>query len=72
MDIENYFLDVATHEEALRAAGFSDIRWHRPLLSPEGDAAYGREYWSDLLDHPPVILSSVSSDLLKRVRRVSP
>jgi ubiquinone/menaquinone biosynthesis C-methylase UbiE len=54
-EVENYFLSVETHEAALRAAGFRDIRWRRPLLSPEGKAAYGRDYWSDLLDHPPVI-----------------
>jgi hypothetical protein len=54
-DIENYFLGVETHQEALHAAGFHDIRWHPPLLSPEGKKAYGRNYWSDLLDHPPVI-----------------
>ena len=54
-DIENYFLDVETHEEALRGAGFRDIRGHRPVLSPEGEAASGQDYWSDLLDHPPVI-----------------
>jgi toxoflavin synthase len=53
-DDENYFLDVETHQEALRAAGFRDIRWHRPLL-PEGEAAHGRGYWSDLLDYLPVI-----------------
>jgi hypothetical protein len=47
-DIENYFLSVETHQEALRAAGFRGIRWHRPLLSPEGKGAYGRDYWSDL------------------------
>ena len=54
-DIENYFLSVETHEEALRAAGFRDVRWHQPMLSPEGDTAYGRDYWSALLDHPPLI-----------------
>ena len=53
--IENYFLSVETHQEALHAAGFRDIRWHRPLLSPEGKKAYRRDYWSDLLDHPPVV-----------------
>ena len=53
--VENYFLSVEIHEEALRAAGFRDIRWHRPMLSPEGDSAYGRDYWSALLDHPPLI-----------------
>jgi class 3 adenylate cyclase len=30
-------------------------RWHQPMLSPAGDAGYGRDYWSTLLDHPPVI-----------------
>jgi ubiquinone/menaquinone biosynthesis C-methylase UbiE len=52
--IENYFLGVQTHDQALRAAGFREIRWHRPSLSPEGKAAYGQEYWSELLDHAPV------------------
>jgi toxoflavin synthase len=58
--IENYFLSVQTHEEILRAAGFRDVRWHRPLLSPEGKAAYGQDYWSNLLDHPPVIFIECS------------
>jgi toxoflavin synthase len=44
--------------ESLRsanAAGFRDIRWHQPMLSPEGQSAYGSDYWSALLDHPPLI-----------------
>ena len=53
--IENYFLDSEIHEAALRAAGFRDISWHQPILSPEGVSAYGRDYWSALLDHSPVI-----------------
>lgn len=52
--IENYFLSVKTHEDALHAAGFRDIRWHRPLLSPQGEAAEGRDYWAAILDHPPI------------------
>ena len=54
-DIENYFLSFETHEEALRAAGFRDVCWHQPMLSSEGASAYGRDYWSALLDHPPLI-----------------
>jgi len=54
-NIENYFLDVAIHEEALHAAGFCDVRWHQPMLAPEGLSAFGRDYWSALLDRPPVI-----------------
>ncbi len=55
-DIENYFLSVRTHEQALHAAGFRAVRWHRPLLSPEGGAVYGQGYWSSLMDQPPLIL----------------
>ena len=52
--IENYYLSVRTHDEALRAAGFRAVRWHRPLLSPQGEADRGREYWAAILDHPPM------------------
>src|SRR4051794_4234589 len=56
LDIENYFLNVGIHEEALHAAGFRDVRWHQPMLSPDGAATYGHDYWSTLLDNPPFIL----------------
>ncbi len=52
--IENYYLDVACHEEAFRSAGFQTIRWHRPLLAPAGKAAYGGDFWSALLEQPPI------------------
>jgi ubiquinone/menaquinone biosynthesis C-methylase UbiE len=53
-DIENYFLDAAIHEEAFRAAGFREIRWHPPRLSPEGETAYPRGYWDVFLQHSPI------------------
>lgn len=53
-DIENYYLETAIHEAALKKAGFDDIRWHRPKVSPEGVEESGREHWADLLDHPPI------------------
>ena len=40
--------------KALRAAGFRQIRWHSPQLSPEGEAAFGRPFWNALLDHSPI------------------
>jgi toxoflavin synthase len=55
LTVENYYLDAATHERAFRAAGFREVRWHRPRLSPLGEAARGRAYWADFLDHAPVI-----------------
>lgn len=54
-DVENYCLGVEIHEKALRTAGFRDVRWYQPMLSPEGEATYGPDYWSTLLDHPPLI-----------------
>ena len=54
-EIENYFLDVSVHEEMFRSAGFRDIRWHVPGLSPEGVAVHGRDYWTCFMDHPPIV-----------------
>jgi ubiquinone/menaquinone biosynthesis C-methylase UbiE len=54
--VENYYLDTAIHETAFRSAGFREIHWHNPKLSPQGESEYGRGYWSNFLDHPPVIL----------------
>jgi ubiquinone/menaquinone biosynthesis C-methylase UbiE len=54
-DITNYYLSAATHEWALRAAGFKEIRWHAPRLSPAGAAVQGKEYWREFLEHPRVV-----------------
>ena len=53
-DIENYHLNVATHEAAFRNAGLREIHWLPPRLSPEGQLENSLEYWSDLLSSPPV------------------
>jgi len=55
IEVENYFLDVAAHEEALRDAGFCEVRWHQPRLSAAGAADFGRDFWATFLEHPPVI-----------------
>jgi toxoflavin synthase len=55
-EIENYHLDQAAHEAAFRAAGFREIRWHKPQLSPEGEAAGGRAFWADFLEQSPITL----------------
>ncbi len=54
--IEDYYWDVATYEEALFSAGFREVRWHRPRLSPEGEAAFEKDYWTTFLNHPPLTL----------------
>lgn len=53
-ELEDYFLDASIHEEAFRAAGFRDVRWHPPRLSPEGEAAFGRDFWETYLQNPPI------------------
>jgi len=53
-DIENYYLTPATHEEVLREAGFRDIRWHAPRLSPAGLTEHEQSFWAAFLAHPPV------------------
>lgn len=53
-EIENYYLSVATHEDVFRRAGFREIRWHSPRLSPEGLAGHDASYWATILDCPPV------------------
>lgn len=52
--IENYFLNVPTHEEAFRRAGFRQVRWHTPKLAREGLAEFDETYWADLMEHPPI------------------
>jgi toxoflavin synthase len=55
-EIENYYLDRAIHEAAFRAAGFRQVRWHEPQVSPEGEAEFGKPFWADFLTHPPITL----------------
>jgi len=54
--VENFHLDTATHEWALREAGFSGIQWHAAKLSPAEAEGPNREFWRDFFPDPPVIL----------------
>jgi ubiquinone/menaquinone biosynthesis C-methylase UbiE len=51
--VDNYHIDGAAHERALRAAGFGDVRWHKPRLDPAGNA--GQCDWTAMLEYAPVI-----------------
>jgi len=55
VEVENYDLPLPAHDDALAAAGFTAVRWHRPQLSPAGASAREPGFWQDFLDHPPVI-----------------
>jgi SAM-dependent methyltransferase len=53
--ITNYHLSVDTHEAALQTAGFQQVTWREPELSPEIVEATERQYWAEFLTHPPII-----------------
>ena len=53
--IENYHLDAETHVSAFREAGFSDVKWCMPQLSPTESGARA-EYWADFLRDSPIAL----------------
>ena len=55
VEVENYWLPATAYEEALRSAGFVDVRWQRPRTSPIAEVGHEPDYWRDFLDHPPVI-----------------
>jgi ubiquinone/menaquinone biosynthesis C-methylase UbiE len=55
VEVENYDLPASAYEEALRSAGFREVRWHDPALSPVGAAAFAEGFWDDFLDHPPIV-----------------
>jgi toxoflavin synthase len=58
--IENYHLDSATHEWALKEAGLSETRWHSMRLSPAEASGPDPDYWNDFFRDPPVILLTAS------------
>ncbi|MFQ4142625.1 class I SAM-dependent methyltransferase [Chlorogloeopsis sp. ULAP02] len=52
---DNYYLSIATHEWALRSAGFTEVRWQKPKVSPQGIEEFGQEFWQDFLECVPII-----------------
>jgi hypothetical protein len=53
-EVINYYLSMRTMDEAFRAAGLREVRWHAPEVSPEGIREFGREHWAEFLARPPV------------------
>jgi 2-polyprenyl-3-methyl-5-hydroxy-6-metoxy-1,4-benzoquinol methylase len=53
-EVRNYHRSMATMEEAFRAAGLREVRWHAPEVSPDGLRQFGRGYWADFLARPLV------------------
>lgn len=51
----NYHLSQATYEWAFRTVGFKEVRWHQPMVSPEGVQKFGKEFWQDFIDYSPIV-----------------
>ena len=50
---DNYYLSVEAHERALTAAGFREIEWVQPMLSP--DCTVVPADWNAFFVDPPII-----------------
>lgn len=53
--ITNYYLSIPIMEEAFATAGLREVRWHGPEVAAEGMAEFGKDFWADFLQHPPVV-----------------
>lgn len=49
--LQEYYYPRTTYEWACRTAGFQTIRWHRPMVSPEGLQKFGQEFWQDFVEN---------------------
>ena len=54
-EITNYHLSIEAHELALKTAGFRQVAWRDPELAADIVDDAERQYWSDFLEHPPVV-----------------
>ena len=53
--VVNTCLYQSTMVRGLTAAGLRQQTWQQPLVSPEGVAQFGEEYWKDFIEEPALI-----------------
>lgn len=46
------YFTPSTLENTLQSAGFTDIVWHRPIISEEGIKKFGNEFWKGYIESP--------------------
>ncbi|WP_407886261.1 class I SAM-dependent methyltransferase [Scytonema sp. NUACC26] len=51
----NYYLSTATYEWAFQSVGFKEVRWQKPIVSPQGVEEFGQEFWQDFLNCVPIV-----------------
>jgi SAM-dependent methyltransferase len=54
--ITAYLWAQPTYEAALRSAGFRDITWCKPEVSPEGLTSLGAAFWQPYLQQPHAVV----------------
>eukprot|EP00045_Choanoeca_perplexa_P002786 m.26733 g.26733 ORF g.26733 m.26733 type:complete len:289 (+) comp11704_c0_seq2:40-906(+) len=52
--VDNYFLSRERHEEAFKAAGFTEVSFHHLQPSEEGQSSFPDGYWDELMAAQPV------------------
>jgi ubiquinone/menaquinone biosynthesis C-methylase UbiE len=52
----NFHWSKETYEKCLKAAGFSDIKWHAMEVSPDGIVKFGKEFWNEWYANPYLIV----------------
>lgn len=52
---DNYYLGKTTYEWAFRSVGFREVRWQKPIVSPQGIEEFGQEFWQDFLNCLPIV-----------------
>lgn len=52
---DNYYLSRATYEWAFQSVGFKEVRWQKPIVSPDGVRQESQEFWQDFLDYVPIV-----------------
>jgi len=60
INITNYNLSKAVHENAFQQAGFSGVTWDEIVISPEGNEAFGEDYWKEITMSKPVTVISAT------------
>jgi toxoflavin synthase len=56
VQIRDYYWSQETYEFVLQQAGFGRMAWHAMRVSAEGFHTYGRAYWQDYLNNPPIVV----------------
>lgn len=55
-EVTAYRWEKETVNQALSKAGFTDVQWIAPTLSPEGEAQYDKAYFESYLKQPHAVL----------------